>query len=275
MGLISLFSHRYYLLTSNKYRIKTLQEKEKQRLLRLPRYQIGYSNLLGSNIKFTDGTSFFYTVNEIFHKGIYQFENHGKPYIIDAGANIGLSIMYFKKMYPDAIIDAFEPDKNVFEVLVRNINELQYLNVTLINKAVWNSETTMTFISEGADAGRLHGESLKPEQNVAAVNVAAVRLRPYLERQVDFLKIDIEGAEIVVLKDCLDLLMNVRNLFVEFHSFVNKPQLLSELLMILENAGFRYYVESGGLKSKKPFVERNTYLGMDLLLNIFAYRVEA
>jgi FkbM family methyltransferase len=39
------------------------------------------------------------------------------PYIIDAGANIGLSIIYFKKKYPNSKIVAFEPDKLIFNIL--------------------------------------------------------------------------------------------------------------------------------------------------------------
>jgi hypothetical protein len=101
--------------------------------------------------------------------------------------------------------------------------------------------------------------------------VQAVRLRPHLAgKPVDLLKIDIEGAETLVLKDCADLLSNVERLFVEYHSFGDRPQTLHEVLAILSDAGFRVYVSSAG--SAQPFVRRESYLGMDMQLNIFAMK---
>ena len=88
----------------------------------------------------------------------------------------------------------------------------------------------------------------------------------------DFLKIDIEGAETVVIEDCADLLINVNNLFVEYHSFDGKEQKLDILLSILKKSGFRYYIYNFGNLSHHPFEEKKTYLGMDMQLNIYACR---
>ncbi|MDW8302856.1 MAG: FkbM family methyltransferase, partial [Bacteroidia bacterium] len=82
-----------------------------------------------------------------------------------------------------------------------------------------------------------------------------------------------EGAEVIVLEDCSDLLHNVERLFVEYHSFVGKEQKLYKLLEILEKAGFRYQVQHVGVFSQHPFIRISEYLSMDLQLNIFAYRI--
>jgi hypothetical protein len=63
-------------------------------------------------------------------------------------------------------------------------------------------------------------------------------LRDLLDSPVDFLKIDIEGAEYAVLKDCRDRLQNVRNLFVEYHAAPDEPQRLNEMLSWFSEAGF-------------------------------------
>ena len=52
--------------------------------------------------------------------------------------------------------------------------------------------------------------------------VTCVRLKDLLDDDIDFLKIDIEGAEYAVLKDCSDDLTNVKNLFVEYHGTYQK-----------------------------------------------------
>ena len=88
---------------------------------------------------------------------------------------------------------------------------------------------------------------------------------------MDLLKIDIERAETVVLKDCADLLWNVDRLFVEYHSFEDRSQTLHELPAFLSGARFRAHMEAKGVSSQ-PFVKRDTYLGMDLRTNIFADR---
>lgn len=98
------------------------------------------------------------------------------------------------------------------------------------------------------------------------------RLSKYLMQKVSFLKLDIEGAEYEVLHECRELLGNVQNIFVEYHSFADKKQELSGILKILENAGFRYYIEHIGVKSHHPFIGISNYVGFDNQLNIFGYR---
>ena len=104
------------------------------------------------------------------------------------------------------------------------------------------------------------------------IEVETIRLRDYLIRKVDFLKIDIEGAENEVIEDIKDLLHHVERIFVEFHSFNNKEQMLPEILAILKNAGFRLHISSPGLVSKNPFVKLNSYANMDNQLNIYGFR---
>jgi FkbM family methyltransferase len=205
---------------------------------------------------------------EIFERQIYKFSTKSKtPYIIDCGANIGLSILYFKKLFPFSRIVAFEPDIKIFDALVSNINSFGLKDVTIENKAVWNADSKIEFMSEGADGGRI----VEVESCKQVYNIPTIRLRNYLNEKVDLLKLDIEGSEFEVLKDCKDLLNNVENLFVEYHSFQKQEQSLSTILYLLYNAGFRIYIDQ--VRSvRQPFLYRNTYLGMDMILNIFAFR---
>jgi len=237
-------------------------------LYKCPRYTEIHSDLLGRDIRAVDSMSLVFMYKEIFEKEIYKFQAESEnPLIIDCGANIGLSVIYFNRLYPKSRVIAFEPDKKVFQSLQYNIASFDVDDVELISAAVWNNETVVEFFHEGADGGRI-AVGDEPNKNL----VKTVRLRNYLQEKVDFLKIDIEGAEHVVLADCRDLLKNVKNLFVEYHSFDNEEQNLDEILSILRLAGFRVYVEHIGIRSKYPFISRNTHAGMDLQLNIFAYR---
>jgi len=235
----------------------------------LPRYKMAKTNLQGKPIYFIDSASFVFMYDEIFKKEIYKFTPSSlKPRIIDCGANIGLSVIYFKKNFPGCRITAFEPDELAYSVLERNVENFCFKNVELVKKAVWVSDEYLEFMSEGADGGRVVETS---SESFEKYKVKAERLRNHLEEPVDFLKIDIEGAETEVVQDCKDLLHNVGNLFIEYHSFVNRPQTIHTLTAILFEAGFRVHIHPP-VMSPHPFLERIAYMGMDMQLNIFAFR---
>lgn len=261
--------HIYRLLRYNDYRGQCSRIDEFNRIKIIERKTTGHTNIFGNRFQFIDSASFCFIYDELFNKHIYNFGmSTESPYIIDAGANIGLSIVYFKQLYQDSEIIAFEPDPNVFNILSYNIEQFRFTKTTLINKALWNENKLMSFWSEGSDGGRISFDS--NTRNL--INIETVRLREFLYKRVDFLKIDIEGAETIVLQDCIDLLINVDRIFVEYHSFSNDPQNLHVLLKILQVAGFRYYIQQNGVFSPNPFINVSNYLEMDLQLNIFGYR---
>lgn len=249
--------------------IRTTKEKNKEETT-IERYVHGQVTLFGKQFNYVDLPSFDFIKNEIFNLEIYKFNSVKKqPYIIDCGANIGLSVLYFKKVYPEARITAFEPDPNVYRVLRTNVKTYELTTIELYEKALWDEEGEMSFFSEGADGGRIE-EPFNEDKRI--IKLKTVRLSKFINEEVDFLKIDIEGAEYKVLNECKDKLHLVKNLFVEYHSLINEKQNLSELLKVLSDTGFRYYVSSIGIKSPHPFVKKNVTLGMDNQLNIFATR---
>lgn len=241
-------------------------------LLRLnvfPRYTLTSTRLMGKKLLVPDSASFLSMYKEIIEKEIYKFYTTSKnPYIIDCGANIGLSIIYFKKIYPNARIIAFEPDKKIFKILKKNIQSFNLENVKLIQKGVWSKKSTMNFYSEGADAGRIITNTHIDKTS----KIYTVKLNDFLNKTVDFLKIDIEGAEIDVLESSKEKLSNVKNLFVEYHSFTNQKQRLDKIIKILLDQNFRIYINSPGFSSRQPFISRDIYKGMDIQLGIYAFR---
>ena len=244
---------------------------EIMKLYGLARHTRAATDLLGPEIQLLDAASFLVMNEEIFEKQIYRFPADTEtPCILDGGANIGLSAIYFKQLYPKSQVIAFEPDPEVFAVLSGNLRAFGFDDVELVKKALWSSETTLSFMQEGADAGRVG--NLLPEHNV--VKVETVRLRDYLDRPVDLLKLDIEGAETEVVLDCADRLANVKNLFIEYHSFTDKPQTLAPLLEAVTQSGFRLYIHPIAA-SPQPFCRRSENYGMDMQLNIFGYRPKA
>jgi len=223
-------------------------------------------------IEVSDVPSFLSTYYFVFVRKTYSFQSTRKdPLIIDCGANIGLTVLFYKSIYPNATIIAYEADPNIFATLERNISRNGIPGVTLINAAVGSSDGRVFFSPDGADSGRV----VRPGDDVARqIEVGSVRLKSQLEQQfVDMLKIDIEGAETDLLTDCAEALVRVGSLCMEFHSFPNAPQRLGSLLSLLEGAGFRVVIEALNDETL-PLGMRAKRLagGMDMQLHIFGYR---
>lgn len=229
----------------------------------------GVIRFLDKDFHYHHGMAFYDTYKEVFETEIYKFNAVGaSPIIIDCGANMGLSVLYFSKNYPNAKIFAFEPDATVLPFLEKNIESYGLKNVVLDPKAVWNEVTELTFYTDNGLGGRvgLEYENQKP------VLVSTIRLKDLLHQEVDMLKIDIEGAEYKVLKDCEELLPNVKNVFLEYHSFYDETQHLDEILNIFKRQGFRYHLRQSFSRCK-PFLDnRLVNEKFDMAINIFAYK---
>lgn len=247
-----------------------LSDKEYIHLKDFDRFKAGQATLFGKNFWFSDNHGFLHSLEEVFKDQVYKFNSKNKdPFIIDAGANIGLSVAYFKQQYPNATIIAFEPDHKIFELLQKNVSALGYSQVELRNAAAWIEDTELTFFSEGSLAGSTEVDFLNTANSYT---VKAERLKSWLaNKDIDFLKIDIEGAENTVLFDLEEELPRVNHLFLEYHSIAGKEQMLGEMLRLIKKAGFRYHIKTASDPMRFPFINR-IKKGFDMQLNIFCFR---
>lgn len=244
-----------------------LKRMELERVRKMPRYTPGQTSLFGRPFEYLDSSSFFFLHEEIFVKEVYAFyPGRSNPRIIDGGANIGLSSLYFARKYPDALITAFEPDPTVAATLKKNLKLQNITNVEARPEALWSCDAELAFDVEGADGGRIAVASQK------SIQVKAVSMGNLLNEPVDFLKLDVEGSEFEILKSCQGKLEMVEKAFIEYHSRSDMPQDLNDLLTILHDSGFRYYITAPSVFSPEPFKEIKTYNGIDMVLNINCIR---
>lgn len=154
--------------------------------------------------------------------------------IIDAGANIGLTSVYFASRYPDARIIAIEPEPGNFDLLKRNVSP--YPNVTAVQAALWSRNEVVSLVDPGlgewgfsvrdrqtansapdgaatvSGAGRPRTAGLR----VPGLTVADVMRDADIE-QVDLLKLDIEGAEVEVFDTACEWIEAVDSIIIELH----------------------------------------------------------
>lgn len=140
--------------------------------------------------------------------------------IVDVGANVGLSALYFRRRFPGARILAVEPSPDLVPLLRRNTAAL---DVEVLHAAVAADRGTVRFTeADDSWAGITTGG--------AGVEVPAVTLDDLLEG-IDFLKLDIEGAEFEALP-ASGLLTEVATIVGEIHAppTSRRAQELLELL---------------------------------------------
>jgi hypothetical protein len=105
-------------------------------------------------------------------------------------------------------------------------------------------------------------------------SIASIRLASLLSEPVALLKLDIEGAEVAAIIDAADALSYAERIFVEYHGRETERQRLHEMLAVVGDAGFRYWIQDEWVP-RNPFLRVETDYGMDLRLNIFAIRSDS
>lgn len=196
---------------------------------------------------------------EVFGEDVYRFETAlTSPYIIDAGANLGLASCYFKKRFPQAEIVAFEPDPRMQELFRWNMAANGFDDVRLEACALSETDGVARFHGDlSSESPHALGNSLlsgwgMQQPSSSFIGVPTKRLSSFLDRPVELLKLDIEGAELGVLREAASRLHVVKGIRMEIHETAEHPEMCREIQQLLAAAGFETHTEERPLKSLLP-----------------------
>ena len=159
-----------------------------------------------------------FTLAEVLRERQYELRSPvpARPWIIDAGANIGLATLWFLGHYPGARVHCFEPDPSNAALLERNVGTADGV---IANRAAVGREdgelllhispiSAMHSLKESSHGGR-------------AVPVRVYALAGYMRDHdipaIDVLKLDVEGSELDVLEGLGDRLADVSVIVGECH----------------------------------------------------------
>lgn len=203
----------------------------------------------GLKVNFFNYDSLRGLYEEIFIKKEYYFTaDSSRPAIIDCGSNIGMSVLYFKKLYPEAVITAFEPDPETFGLLRKNIEENRLSGVTAVNKAVAASAGSAVLYYYPESPGSTHMSLVKKRlQGGKTVKIEKDRLSRYIKGIVDLLKIDVEGSEAEIIEELSSAgcMKRVKRIACEIHhNITGKEDMACKLLGILSDQGFVYEISA-------------------------------
>jgi FkbM family methyltransferase len=161
--------------------------------------------------------------------------------VIDAGAAFGFyTIMASKRVGQQGKVVAIEPQPNILEMLNRNIKLNNLANIITLNYAVYSQKTRVKLYSSYSIIQERAAQSLQSYIEVSADTLDNL-LRQVDIDEVNWIKVDVEGAELEVLKGAVGILSRSRDiaLLVEVHS----PDLVIPLLELCELYKFRVEFE--------------------------------
>lgn len=205
--------------------------------------------LLGYKISFMGEAHLRWLFGEIFMDASYFFHaDNDRPLIFDCGSNIGMSVLFFKKLYRNARIIAFEPDPATFATLRQNVVQNRLSDVELHSVAIGgHSGQIELFRDPSPESSSLKMSTLRQRHDGPGVVVPSRRLSEFIKSDIDLLKLDVEGAEDAVMDELADSgkLRYVRRLHLEYHHHIDATaDKLSSMLRLIEDSGFGYQLRS-------------------------------
>lgn len=141
--------------------------------------------------------------------------------IVDIGAYVGYSPLFFSYTYPAATVIGVEAERKNFEQMVRHVSDNSH--ITPVHQALWSEKTTMpiterytgdwgyTIVPEGTGA-------TATQANKVTTTTIPDLMREHQLTKIDILKIDIEGAEKAVFEAAPEAwLPHVNVIMIELH----------------------------------------------------------
>ncbi|HEY7337743.1 MAG TPA: FkbM family methyltransferase [Bryobacteraceae bacterium] len=140
--------------------------------------------------------------------------------IVDAGANIGLTSAFFAAKYPGARVFAIEPEPSNFRILKKNA--AAYKNIACVEAALWQTDGSLALSDPGLGHWGFQATDAPQTGSAGAgMEVEGVTISTLMARwkidYIDFLRVDIEGAELQVFEDPSSWIHRVGAIAIELH----------------------------------------------------------
>ncbi|MBF0135038.1 MAG: FkbM family methyltransferase [Magnetococcus sp. DMHC-1] len=164
-----------------------------------------------------------YIHGEVFHHHFYDLSLSFVPKtILDLGSNIGLTLIYFSKVYPQAQLAGLEPIPGNIQLLRENL-QMNQVAATVFQSAVAIQDGFVEMEIALMDSDHRIRESMASDRftnqilRIESMTVESVLEKLQWER-IGLLKVDIEGYEKILLKEQCAWLNRVDALCIECHS---------------------------------------------------------
>jgi FkbM family methyltransferase len=189
----------------------------------------------------------FLLFSEIFLRGCYTSAGFYEPAagdtVIDCGANIGVFALYLATKTRNIRIHCFEPSGSTFQQLEVNIKANKLENVASIyQEGLWPDHTERVLLGYDNSGRRSFYRDRRERIAGTSEKVKCISLGTAIEKcgrnLIDFLKIDIEGAELEIVEGADSKEWDkVKRVALEYHEEL-RPGSKNRLLKHLASNGF-------------------------------------
>ena len=197
-------------------------------------------------------TTDFWVAADIFGVGIYrpvaEIVPRAAKKILDLGGNIGLSVRLWQEYFPEAEITVVEPDDGNLAQLRKNVALGPAPEKVAVVRGFAAAEAGCAAVDRSSGAawsyrmaqGGATGAEMVPKRAMADLVTAAGGR----DGRIDLLKVDVEGAEAEIFRDCGAWIQGISAMVVDMHDSYTPAALLADL----DRAGARYRetVRGGG-----------------------------
>jgi FkbM family methyltransferase len=193
----------------------------------------------GEMSELKDYGEFIYILSEQFVSEIYEKHYNIKKgqVIVDIGANIGIfAVKAAKKVGESGKIIAIEPEKRNLEFLKKNVEANNLNNVIIIPEGVWSKRTAKKLFLRG-----MGGHSFfRRSESYDDMNLDTLDniLKDLDIEKINFIKMDIEGAEIEALKGANTTLKKKTSLAISGYHKINGIPTYKAIISLLKKKGF-------------------------------------
>lgn len=166
--------------------------------------------------------------------------------IVDCGANVGYTSVFFKNKFPNANVIAIEAEKANFEMVKKNLES--YNGTTFLHKGIWPKTAFLKVNNIGlGNWGFTVSETNNPaEADIEAISIKDLMIENNIQ-QIDILKIDIEGSEKELFETDFDFwLSRTKILIIELHDRL-KPETSATVFKALLNYKFSVIIKGQNL----------------------------
>jgi FkbM family methyltransferase len=156
----------------------------------------------------------FYIFEEIYIDEPFKSLDFTPKIIIDLGANIGLSTIYFKNRFPKSKVFSVEPEEKNFVMLLKNTSN--YNNIFIFKKGIWSKKANLKIINKNSNSSAFIVKETSKKKTLEGISLNDL-CHKYKISKIDLLKIDIEGTEKEILSKNYEWLGKTKFIFIESH----------------------------------------------------------
>jgi FkbM family methyltransferase len=245
------------MLRKLKNKIKTLIKLVRIKLFGVPK-TVKYRGFSMRTIKNTEWSKRVYLTGQYSYDDDYEFEIMNKyinegDIVFDVGAFVGTHTLIMTGLVGDSgEVYTFEPQKRCSDMINKNIedNQIDNCNIFTVSVGAGEGETKLrTADIPNATSNTVDTDpwdKLEKYEIVEKIRIDKVINRNNIEK-VDFMKIDVQGAEAEVIEGIGERIKDVRSIYMEIHSkyISDVESSVDKIMKLLDSNGKVFRVDEG------------------------------